>query len=142
MATTALIRRAALHQTEIGAQLSPSNPVLQQNPAQSLPTSATRFGPPARASRLLRPDLWIDGAAIGADGVCGCLPLTALLAFFAPLLRGSSRSRRRTLSLPPGCIERKLAKPIGKDSRFNFSPSERSELPTLVPQAFYLQLVL
>ena len=31
MATTALIRRAALHQTEIGANLSPSNPVLQQN---------------------------------------------------------------------------------------------------------------
>ncbi|HEX7730135.1 MAG TPA: DHA2 family efflux MFS transporter permease subunit [Terracidiphilus sp.] len=33
MATTALIRRAALHQTELGAQLSPSNPVLQQKSA-------------------------------------------------------------------------------------------------------------
>jgi DHA2 family multidrug resistance protein len=30
MATTALIRRAALHQTEIGAHLDPSNPVFQQ----------------------------------------------------------------------------------------------------------------
>jgi DHA2 family multidrug resistance protein len=30
MATTALIRRAALHQTEIGAHLGPSNMVLQQ----------------------------------------------------------------------------------------------------------------
>jgi MFS transporter, DHA2 family, multidrug resistance protein len=30
MATTALIRRAAQHQTEIGANLSPTNPVLQQ----------------------------------------------------------------------------------------------------------------
>jgi DHA2 family multidrug resistance protein len=30
MATTALIRRAALHQTEIGANLGASNPVLQQ----------------------------------------------------------------------------------------------------------------
>jgi DHA2 family multidrug resistance protein len=30
MATTALIRRAALHQNEIGAGLSPSNPILQQ----------------------------------------------------------------------------------------------------------------
>jgi DHA2 family multidrug resistance protein len=30
MATTALIRRAALHQTEIGAHLGPSNAVLQQ----------------------------------------------------------------------------------------------------------------
>jgi DHA2 family multidrug resistance protein len=33
MATTALIRRAALHQTEIGANLGPSNPILQQNSA-------------------------------------------------------------------------------------------------------------
>ena len=33
MATTALIRRAALHQTELGANLSPSNPVLQQKSA-------------------------------------------------------------------------------------------------------------
>jgi DHA2 family multidrug resistance protein len=30
MATTALIRRAALHQTELGAQLGPSSMVLQQ----------------------------------------------------------------------------------------------------------------
>ncbi|MGA7245295.1 MAG: EmrB/QacA family drug resistance transporter, partial [Terracidiphilus sp.] len=30
MATTAIIRRAALHQTEIGANLSPSSPVFQQ----------------------------------------------------------------------------------------------------------------
>jgi len=33
MATTALIRRAALHQNEIGANLSPSNMVLQQRTA-------------------------------------------------------------------------------------------------------------
>jgi DHA2 family multidrug resistance protein len=33
MATTALIRRAALHQNEIGARLSPTNPVLQQKSA-------------------------------------------------------------------------------------------------------------
>jgi DHA2 family multidrug resistance protein len=33
MATTAIIRRAALHQTDIGAHLDPSNPVLQQKSA-------------------------------------------------------------------------------------------------------------
>jgi DHA2 family multidrug resistance protein len=33
MATTALIRRAALHQNEIGANLSPSNMMLQQRTA-------------------------------------------------------------------------------------------------------------
>lgn len=33
MATTALIRRAAFYQTEIGAHLSPANPVLQQKSA-------------------------------------------------------------------------------------------------------------
>jgi DHA2 family multidrug resistance protein len=33
MATTAIIRRAALHQTEIGANLSPSSPIFQQKSA-------------------------------------------------------------------------------------------------------------
>jgi DHA2 family multidrug resistance protein len=33
MATTALIRRADMHQTELGANLDPSNPVLQQKSA-------------------------------------------------------------------------------------------------------------
>src|ERR1039458_9688618 len=45
MATTALIRRAALHQSEIGANLSPSNPVLQQKSALIAAYLAHRLGP-------------------------------------------------------------------------------------------------
>ena len=75
MATTALIRRAALHQNEIGAQLGSSNMVLQQKAALitglSGPASRPRAGPP----RIARLGLRADGAAIGADGLCGCLPL-------------------------------------------------------------------
>ena len=49
MATTALIRRADLHQTELGAHLSPSSPVLQQNSAALAGISATNSVPPPPA---------------------------------------------------------------------------------------------
>ena len=45
MATTALIRRAALHQNELGAHMSPSNPVLQQKSALVAYYLAHRIGP-------------------------------------------------------------------------------------------------
>jgi len=45
MATTALIRRAALHQNEIGAQISPSNPMLQQKSAALGHYLAHHIGP-------------------------------------------------------------------------------------------------
>jgi DHA2 family multidrug resistance protein len=45
MATTALIRRAALHQTEIGAHLSPSNPILQQDSRAIAAYLAHHIGP-------------------------------------------------------------------------------------------------
>jgi DHA2 family multidrug resistance protein len=44
MATTALIRRAALHQTEIGANLGPSNPILQQKSAALAGYLGHQFG--------------------------------------------------------------------------------------------------
>jgi DHA2 family multidrug resistance protein len=47
MATTALIRRAALHQNELGAYLSPSNPVLQQKSAALAGYLGHRLGPAA-----------------------------------------------------------------------------------------------
>ena len=43
-------------------------------------------GPPdwpvRRAPRLVWVDLWIDGAAIGADGLCGCLPVDGAAGVF------------------------------------------------------------
>jgi MFS transporter, DHA2 family, multidrug resistance protein len=47
VATTALIRRAALHQTEIGAHLGPSNAVLQQKSAAIAGYIGHRLGPAA-----------------------------------------------------------------------------------------------
>jgi DHA2 family multidrug resistance protein len=74
MATTALIRRAALHQTELGAQLGPSNLSCSRSRAIA-GYLGHHIGPAAGPPRLLGPDLRPDGAAIGADGLCGCLPL-------------------------------------------------------------------
>ena len=45
MATTALIRRAALHQTEIGANLTPSTAVFQQKSALIAAYLGHRLGP-------------------------------------------------------------------------------------------------
>src|SRR5579863_6564028 len=47
MATTALIRRAALHQTEIGANVSPSTWMLQQKSAMAAAYLSHRLGPAA-----------------------------------------------------------------------------------------------
>jgi DHA2 family multidrug resistance protein len=47
MATTAIIRRAALHQTELGANLSPSSAVLQQKSAMIAAYLGHRLGPAA-----------------------------------------------------------------------------------------------
>ncbi len=47
MATTALIRRSALHQTYLGGNLSPSNPVLQQKSAAIAQYLGHHIGPAA-----------------------------------------------------------------------------------------------
>jgi DHA2 family multidrug resistance protein len=47
MATTALIRRAALHQTDLGSHLGPSNPVLQQKVALATGYLGHQLGPAA-----------------------------------------------------------------------------------------------
>jgi hypothetical protein len=78
MATTALIRRAALHQTEIGANLSPSSwsMVCSRSPpchrrAISAIASARRRRAPAPFGLIYG----LDGAAIRPAGLCRCLPL-------------------------------------------------------------------
>jgi DHA2 family multidrug resistance protein len=75
MATTALIRRAALHQTQIGANVTSSTMVFQQKSA----AIATYLGhPPRRSPGSLRhhgPALWVNGAASPPQVVCRCLPL-------------------------------------------------------------------
>ncbi|MGC1462639.1 MAG: EmrB/QacA family drug resistance transporter, partial [Terracidiphilus sp.] len=82
MATTALIRRADLHQTELGAHLSPSSPVLQQNSAALARYLGHQIGPAAA-----RPGAYglIYGKMIQQSALLAYVDIfrwTAVLAFF------------------------------------------------------------
>jgi hypothetical protein len=81
MATTALIRRSALHQSYLGANLTSStfgaSAEVRGDRRLSQPTV---IGPPRRAPRLLRPDLRADAAAIGTARLCRCFPLDRIKA--------------------------------------------------------------
>jgi len=82
MATTALIRRAALHQTEIGANLDPSNMVLQQKTRAIAGYLGHRLGPPGagHGSMGLVYGLMEQQSALMA--YVDVFRWTALLAFF------------------------------------------------------------
>jgi DHA2 family multidrug resistance protein len=82
MATTALIRRAAQHQNDLGAHLSPTNPVLQQKSMQIAGYLAHRIGPNAArpGSYGLIYGLMEQQAALKA--YVDVFRWTALLAFF------------------------------------------------------------
>jgi DHA2 family multidrug resistance protein len=82
MASTALIRRAAFHQTLIGAGLSPSNPILQQKSAAIAAYLGHRVGPSsARAGSFgLLYGLMQQQSALKA--YVDVFRWTAVLAFF------------------------------------------------------------
>jgi DHA2 family multidrug resistance protein len=82
MATTALIRRADLHQTEMGAQLGLSNMVLQQKSAAIAGYLGHRLGPAAGrpGSLSLIYSLMLQQSALMA--YVDVFRWTALLAFF------------------------------------------------------------
>ncbi len=82
MATTAIIRRAALHQTEIGANLTASSAVLQQKSAMMSTYLEPSCGPRAGAAGVDGDDLRPDAAAVGADGLCGCFSLDGAAGVF------------------------------------------------------------
>jgi DHA2 family multidrug resistance protein len=82
MATTAIIRRAALHQTEIGANISASSPVLQQSSRQIGAYLGHQLGPASArpgAFGLLYGRLLQQSALLAYVDV---FRWTALLAFF------------------------------------------------------------
>ena len=109
MATTALIRRAALHQTEMGAQPERVQLCAAAEGGGHLRLSGPATRPGAGAARLYGPGLRADGAAIGAAGLCGCLPLDgAAWPSSAPGRCGSSRSRRVIWLRRRGRTEEKL----------------------------------
>jgi len=102
MATTALIRRAALHQTEIGANLSASSPVFQQKSAAITGYLSHELG---RASAhpgsmgLLYGLLEQQSALMAYVDV---FRWTALLAFFCAAAVWLFRKPPKHVAPPPG----------------------------------------
>jgi len=102
MATTALIRRAALHQNEIGAGLSPTNPILQQKSAALGYYLAHQIGPgqarPGSFGMLY--GLMEQQSALMA--YVDVFRWTALLAFFCALATWLFKKPARNAAPPPG----------------------------------------
>ena len=102
MATTAIIRRAALHQTEIGAHLSASDPVLQQKSRVIAMYVGHQLGPAAArpGSMGLLYRLMEQQSALMA--YVDIFRWTALLAFFCAAMTWLFRKPARNAAPPPG----------------------------------------
>jgi DHA2 family multidrug resistance protein len=102
MATTALIRRAALHQNEIGANLSPADPMLQQKSAAIAYYLVHRIGPAqARPGSLgMLYGLMEQQSALMA--YVDVFRWTALLAFFCAVASWLFKKPKRNAAPPPG----------------------------------------
>jgi MFS transporter, DHA2 family, multidrug resistance protein len=102
MATTAIIRRSALHQTEIGANISASNPILQQSSHQIASFLGHRIGPASSspgAFGLLYGRLLQQSALLAYVDV---FRWTALLAFFCAAAVWLFRKLPKNVAPPPG----------------------------------------
>ena len=102
MATTALIRRAALHQTEIGAHITPSTAVFQQKSALIAAYLAHRLGPAAgRPGSLgLLYGLMEQQSALMA--YVDVFRWTALLAFVCAAAAWLFKKPKKPAAPPPG----------------------------------------
>jgi len=102
MATTALIRRAALHQTEIGARLAPSNFVLQQKSASLTAYLSHQLGHaqgrPGSFGLLYRMMLQQSALLAYVD----VFRWTALLAFFCAIAVWLFKKPIKHSTPPPG----------------------------------------
>jgi len=105
VATTALIRRAALHQTEIGTHITPSTMVFQQKIGSHRglpgPPARPRAGPP-RSMGLLYGLMEQQSALMAYVDV---FRWTAVLALICAAAHGCLRNRNRTLLRRRGCIK-------------------------------------
>jgi MFS transporter, DHA2 family, multidrug resistance protein len=102
MATTAIIRRAALHQTEIGAHLSASDPVLQQKSRQIAMYVGHQLGPASArpGSMGLVYGLMQQQSALMA--YVDVFRWTALLAFFCAAMAWLFKKPTKHAAPPPG----------------------------------------
>jgi DHA2 family multidrug resistance protein len=102
MATTAIIRRAAMHQTEIGAKLDPANPIFQEKARQIGIYVGHYLGPatgrPGAMGLMYR--LLMQQSALMA--YVDVFRWTALLAFLCAALGWMFRKPNAHTAPPPG----------------------------------------
>ena len=102
MATTALIRRAAQHQNDLGGQISPSNPILQQKSAEIAAYLAHRMGPGAARPGSLGMLYGLMQQQAALKAYVDVFRWTALLAFFCAGAVWLFKKPMKHTALPPG----------------------------------------
>jgi len=102
MATTALIRRAALHQTELGANLDPSNMVLQQKSHAIAGYLGHHIGPHAGGPGSLGLMYGLMEQQSALMAYVDVFRWTALLAFFCAAAAWLFKKPAKHVAPPPG----------------------------------------
>jgi DHA2 family multidrug resistance protein len=102
MATTALIRRAALHQTEIGAHLGSSNAVLQQKAAAIAGYVGHRLGPAQGSPGSMGLIYGLMERQSALMAYVDVFRWTALLAFFCAAAAWLFKKPPKSAAPPPG----------------------------------------
>jgi DHA2 family multidrug resistance protein len=102
MATTALIRRAALHQTELGANLDPSNMVLQQKSHAIAGYLGHHIGPHAGGPGSLGLMYGLMEQQSALMAYVDVFRWTALLAFFCAAAAWLFKKPVKHVAPPPG----------------------------------------
>jgi DHA2 family multidrug resistance protein len=102
MATTALIRRAAMHQTELGANLDPSNMVLQQKSAAIAGYLGHHIGPAAGRPGAFGLMYGLMERQSALMAYVDVFRWTALLAFFCAAAAWLFKKPKKLAALPPG----------------------------------------
>ena len=122
MATTALIRRADLHQTDLSAHLPRSSAVLQQKSAMIAGYLGHHMGPARREPRLLRHYLPPHGAASRHACLYRRLPLDRRAGLDLRLRRVAVQEAGETRHAAAGGA---LSRKIGIDFDYTATPSLR-----------------
>lgn len=102
MASTALIRRAAFYQTEIGSHLDANNPVIQQKGALLGRYLAFRFGPAAGRPGAMGVMYGMLQRQAALRAYVDVFRWTALLAFFCAIAVWLFRKPPKHAAPPPG----------------------------------------
>jgi DHA2 family multidrug resistance protein len=102
MATTAVIRRSALHQTELGAHLSASDPVLQQKSRMIATYLGHHVGPAAARPGALGLMYGLMQQQSALLAYVDVFRWTALLAFLCAALAWMFKKPAKNLAPPPG----------------------------------------